>query len=155
MIMHSTYQKLISQYIADVQTVPDSIVNMFKNGAFVVSFTGHSWHSVGLDEAHEMGINKECKASICIPNPDKMNQMAKYLTYRSTMLQNLKGQLFPTKGSKRETDYPQFTTEKHHHKSEHNMRTLIGYISSNPLFEIVKVDRGLLNVYSGQVASIE
>ena len=34
---------------------------MFQQGAFVVSITGLTWHSVAIDEAHEMLTNKTCK----------------------------------------------------------------------------------------------
>ena len=48
---HLTYKKLIAQ----------SILDFFHIGGFVVSLTANPWHSVAIDEAHEMKINKECK----------------------------------------------------------------------------------------------
>ena len=53
---HKTYQKIIGQHLADVLTMPDNILTMSKQGAFVVSISGREWHSVGIDEAHEMLI---------------------------------------------------------------------------------------------------
>ena len=63
---HNTYQKVIAQHIADVLTMPPNILAMFQQGAFVVSIRGREWHSVGLDEAHEMLINKQCTSTIQI-----------------------------------------------------------------------------------------
>ena len=54
---HNTYQKVIAQHLADVLTMPPNILTMFQQGAFVVSIRGREWHSVRLDEAHEMLIN--------------------------------------------------------------------------------------------------
>ena len=55
---HPTYQKLISQHLEDIATMPSPIITMFRQGAFVVSITGRPWHSVGIDESHEMLIVK-------------------------------------------------------------------------------------------------
>ena len=60
---HPTYQKLISNHISDLLSLPQSVLLMFEQGAFVVNIRGRSWHSVGLDEAHEMLINRQCKSS--------------------------------------------------------------------------------------------
>ena len=47
--------------------MPPSIVAMFKQGAFSVSIRGRPWHSVAIDKAHEMLINKACKTSVFKP----------------------------------------------------------------------------------------
>ena len=65
---HATYQKVISQHIADILVMPDSILTMFQRGAFVVSISGREWHSVAIDEAHEMSINRGCKSSLVKPH---------------------------------------------------------------------------------------
>lgn len=64
---HPNYQKLISQHLINVQNMPGPIIAMFKQGAFAVSITGKPWHSVAIDECHEMLINKDCKSSIVRP----------------------------------------------------------------------------------------
>ena len=58
---HLTYTKLIAQHLANVLSLPQSILDFFRIGGFVVSLTANPWHSVAIDEAHEMKINKECK----------------------------------------------------------------------------------------------
>ena len=65
---HQTYQKLIAQHLADLCSFPNKVTNSFKQGGFVVSLSGTPWHSVAIDEAHEMKINKECKMSIVQPS---------------------------------------------------------------------------------------
>ena len=59
---HRTYRKLIAQHLADLCSFPNKVTNSFKQGGFVVSLSGTPWHSVAIDEAHEMKINKECKS---------------------------------------------------------------------------------------------
>ena len=78
---HVTYKKLISVHIADVLAMPRAIVTMFNQGAFVVSISGRAMHSVGIDEAHEMLINRECKSSLVRPSQDYINRIAHYIPY--------------------------------------------------------------------------
>ena len=75
--------------------MPYDLLVAFQQGAFVVSISGNKWHSVAIDEAHEMLINKECKTSITRPTPDLINRIAHYLPYRSTVLENAQKQFFP------------------------------------------------------------
>ena len=77
--------------------MPAPIIAMFKQGAFVVSIKGRAWHSVAIDEAHEMLVNKDCKSAVVRPLPDYINRIARYLPYRSKSLQNLKDQLIPSR----------------------------------------------------------
>lgn len=58
------YQKLIPHHLADLQNFPDKC---FRSGAFAVSMTGSKGHSVALDEAHEMCVDKDMKAAIVRP----------------------------------------------------------------------------------------
>ena len=53
---HPNYQKLISQHLKDVLTMPAPIITMFQQGTFVVSISGRLWHSVAIDKCHEMLI---------------------------------------------------------------------------------------------------
>ena len=54
-------------------------------------FVGMDMHSVGLDEAHLMCINKESKTSINRPTKDNMQRT--FFPYRSKSMKNLKDQL--------------------------------------------------------------
>ena len=51
---HSTYQKLISRHLEDVFKMPAPIIAMFRQGAFVMSVSCRPWHSVAIDESHDM-----------------------------------------------------------------------------------------------------
>ena len=92
---HPIYQKLISNHISDLVCMPQPVLLMFEQGAFVVSIGGREWHSVAIDEAHEMLINKQCKMSITKPSPDYINRVAKYITYRTKAVPRFMQQLSP------------------------------------------------------------
>ena len=116
---HTTYQKLITQHLEDIATMPAPILTMFRQGAFVVSITGRPWHS---DEGHKMLINKDCKTSIIHPLPDYINRIAQHLPYSSKAIKNLQGQLFPTIPEKATTSY---TTNPNDYKTEQNVNAIV------------------------------
>ena len=55
---HPIYQKLITNHIQDILQMPNKLLEYFKTSGFTVSISGHVFHSVGLDESHEMLINR-------------------------------------------------------------------------------------------------
>ena len=89
------YQKLLPQHIVNILTIPKEILSHLSNGGFTVSITGRPFHSVGIDEAHEMCINKECKEYITRPSADYINRTAMFLPVRAKSMKNIETQLFP------------------------------------------------------------
>ena len=68
---HPIYQWLISNHVVDtVQALSNS------SGGFVVSLSGRRYHSVRIDEAHEMEINKQCKQAISVHQRSQWNPCA-------------------------------------------------------------------------------
>ena len=55
-----------------------------------MNFQGHNWNSVGLDEGHEMGINREVKGALNSFSPESMSRILYYLYYRGKLMGNLK-----------------------------------------------------------------
>jgi len=63
------YTKLISHHLQTLKTIPDDILSSLKQ-AFTLSIKGRAGHSIAIDEAHEMCINRQCKECITRPSPD-------------------------------------------------------------------------------------
>ena len=93
------YQKLIPQHIVDLLTIPNDLLSQLGHGGFTVSIRGRSCHSVGIDEAHEMCVNKYCKEYITRPSADYINCMATFLLVRAKAIKNLETQLFPERNT--------------------------------------------------------
>ena len=90
-----TYGKLLPQHLADCLTFPSTVLSHLKSGGFTVSITGRPWHSVAIDEAHEMLVNKDLKQAIVRPSREYLTRMATFFPYRSQAMHNLQDQLFP------------------------------------------------------------
>ena len=92
-----TYRKLIPQHLADCLLLPEEIQAHFDHGGFTVSINGRTWRSVGLDEAHEMLVNRDCKAAVVHPNKEFISRMALYFPYRAKSIKYFKNQINPQK----------------------------------------------------------
>lgn len=146
---HPTYQKLISNHIRDLLNLPKEVQLMFRQGAFVVNISGREWHSVGIDEAHEMLINKQCKQAVVKPSEDYINRMASQLIQRTTSIEHLKKELFP---AERKTTAIQsvYSTKPVNDKIEANIQSQINALSQASLLEVTASNRGLINPFTQQ-----
>ena len=75
------YQKLIPQHIVDVLALPYGILSELTKGGFTLSIRGRRGHNIGIDEAHKMCINKECKEFITRPSADYINVQLNFYLY--------------------------------------------------------------------------
>ena len=80
--------------------MPQEIIEQLRRGGFTVSILGSPGHSVGIDEAHEMCVNKDCKEFITRSSGDYINRVARFLPVRAKALKNFAAQLFPERRSK-------------------------------------------------------
>ena len=77
----SNYINIIPNHLAEIQCLPPTPLDHFRNGAFVASIKGNTWSSVALDESHEMCINKDVKAAIAKISDDYISKVVQYLLY--------------------------------------------------------------------------
>ena len=69
------YQKLIVQHLSNLLVMPKELLKHLQSGKFVASLSGRPGHSVGIDEAHEMIINKDLKSAVVRPSTENMNRL--------------------------------------------------------------------------------
>ncbi len=152
-----TYQKLIAKHIADVHDLPEPVLKALRSGGFSVSITGRACHSVGIDEAHEMCINKDCKECITKPSADYINRVSKFLPLRSKAIKNFEKQIFPDQKCK--TAQEQITTLHSslpsHKKQEMNVRAQEAKLGTNSTLTLDSNISSLHHIFSKKEASVE
>ena len=80
------YQQLIPQHLLDIQRLPKPVLAHLQKGGFSVRLSPSEWHSVALDECHEMKVNKDAKLAIVRPSESKIVHLSNYLPFRSACL---------------------------------------------------------------------
>ena len=126
-----------------------------ESGGFTVSITSREWHSVALDEAHEMCINKDLKSAVIRPSKAYLQKTSLFFNYRIKAFKNIIQQLFPTdllEHCKLNTIIDKIPHSRH---CEENIQTMCTLIIGNKQFIIQDKNRGLLNVFTNQVATPE
>ena len=127
------YQKLIPQHIVDLLKIPKDMLSNLESGGFTVSLSGRPCHNVGVDEAHEMCINKDCKEFITRPSADYINRTALFIPVRAKAMQNLEQEIFHEKKAK-ETSISIFSSQiSNHKKFEENVKNQIKKLQASSL----------------------
>ena len=67
----------------DLLAMPEDVLGHLRNGGYTISILGRAGHSIGIDEAHEMCINKDCKEFITKPSGDYIDRVATFMPVRS------------------------------------------------------------------------
>ena len=150
------YQKLISQHLSDLLVMPTDVLAKLKDGSFATSITGKPWHSVAIDEAHEMMINKDLKSAVVRPSRENMNRMSLYLGHRMKLLHNLQTQV--NQGLERdqlEDAGSIYTVDKTTIKSLQNVRVMISKIAEGELLPLSSSLAVLRNPFIGKQANSE
>ena len=80
------YSKWLSVHLSQIFGLPDHVVKHLENGAFASSITGINYSCVGLDEWHEMGINKHVKSIIVRNTPADISSSVHTLEYVAKMV---------------------------------------------------------------------
>ena len=106
------YQQLIAQHIYDVNNFPQDLHEALKDGGFAISLRGRTCHSIGVDEAHEMCINRDCKMSITKPSADYIQWVAKFLPVRSKAIKHFEEQVYIERKDMNINQTTSLTTER-------------------------------------------
>ena len=128
------YQKLIPQHITDLLTIPKDDLSKLESGGFTVSIKGRPCHSIGVDEAHEMCINKDCKEFVTRPSAEYMNRIALFLPVRAEALKKFENEIFPDKKREPHVSTEIFCTkEPDTKKFEENVRKQVNKLTTSTL----------------------
>ena len=157
---HPTYQKLISQHVVDLQSFPSLLMQYMENGGFALSISGNIIHSVGLDECHEMLINRHMKEAISKPSQDYISRVATYIPARVKCIEQLKSEIFedkttqPSRRSAQATKSAVFLGDPSDSKSEANVQSQMDKLAQVKLLpHNITTNRGLVNPFRNLTAS--
>ena len=152
---HPIYQKLITNHILDMMHMPDELLEYFRSGGFAVSSSGHTFHSVGLDESHEMLINKHVKQAVVRPTKDYINRIARYIPLRIKHIEHLKRELFGERCEQgTSTTRIMFTADPSVIKRETNIQAQLDKLEEGKLLPLeITHNRGVVNSFRDLVAN--
>lgn len=150
----TTYQRLIPHHLADLQKFPAHILDSLKQG-FTVSINGGKGHAIAIDEAHEMCVNKDTKVIISQVTEATLQKTTLTLQYRITAHKNLLHQIFPHLNCTESLLFDVYTSNSAIKKREENITAMLTEIQGKGLFFSPTANRGLINIFSGVMASPE
>ena len=150
----TTYLHLVPHHLAEMVRCPSSVLQHLKDGGFVASFIGNKWKQVAMDEALEMGINRETKPLLHRTDSLYIQRVSLILPFRCRLLRNVYRKIKPSTGAATET----LDATSKEEKSELNIRAAIVKAQTfqmlpNP--EHIQKDRGLVNPFTGEIATAQ
>ena len=148
------YRKIIPQHLRDLQTLPENIQLFCEKGAFVCSISGSNMHSVALDEAHEMLINKDIKAAVVRPTKEYPDRILFYFPVRSRALKQLKREVFLDYSQDSYSANSLFDLTPSARQVEENIITIKSKMNETAILSPEPVDHGLKSL-SGKHATPE
>ena len=152
------YLRLLPHHLAHVASMPGEIKAQFQSGSFSVSLSSNAFSSVGLDECHEMCINKDLKAAIVHPRPEYIDRLARYLPHRGHVLHNFQDELFPefAQEDRNRRDHSAAAVTKQQKERLENLKSIMAIMEKHSLLPLpTATGRGLVNVFSGTTATEE
>ena len=114
-----------------------------------------AWHSVAIDEAYKMMINKDLKSAIVRPNKENINRLSLYLSHRLKLWRNLQNQLYQTQLDS-DVDKAIYTTHRGTLKRIENIRVMVSGVNERNLLPLTSNDMcALRNPFVNKVATPE
>ena len=150
----TSHLRILPRHITDVYCLPSPILNHCKSGEVVVHLSGKAFSSVAFVESHEMLINKDIKAAIRRIESDYIQHICAYLTIHAKVIKTLKSQ---TNLNRARTVNPNIMhVPKQHVNFEPNVKAIDSIVNDvNLLPSTITVNRGLCNVFTNQVATLQ
>ena len=145
------YQRLVPQHLADLLCFPAPVLEYLKKGAFSVRLTKSNGHAVGIDEAHEMKINKDAKFAVVRPSQDMMETTANFMPFRAKCLNNLKHHL----SMEREQVTTLSISTSRDRIADTNIMAMLDLMEESDMLPISQEDCGLTNPLTNTAATPE
>lgn len=145
------YQKLIPDHVVDMLTISKEVLSHLKNGGFRVSILGRPCHSIGVDEAHEVCVNRECKEYITRPSADYINRTAMFIPVRAKALKNIERQVMPQKCESKIKPITSLTTSGACKKMEMNIRSQVDKLIISCINNIHSTNKGLQHLFNNKI----
>ena len=153
--LFAAFDRDTSRHLADLKSFPTHVLRCLEKGGFTVNVTGRKFYAVAFDEAHEMCINKDMKSAVTHPTHAYLQKTSLFFNCRIKAFKNLMHILFPER-FKDPVNHATITDDTPYtHHCEENVQTMCGLIESSRLVSVQQENRGVVNVFSGQVATPE
>ena len=150
-----TYERIIPTHLAEIKLFPNHVLQCLKEGGFTVNITGRQFRAVAFDEAYEMCINKDMKSAVTWPTNAYLQKTSLFLNCRIKAFKNFLRILFPER-FKEPVDYLTICNGTSYAQHwEENIQKMCSFVESSELLSVEQENRGLVNVFSGQVATPE
>lgn len=119
------------------------------------NINGNGMHSVALDEAHEMLVNKDLKTTIVRPTKEYLDRILYYFPVRSQALKVLKKQVLLDGEKCGEHRFSIFDNSPHASKMEENVKAMSMLLKSTMVLTTNNDKNTELRSLSGQIATPE
>ena len=139
------YLRLIPNHIADVFQLPQEAADFFKKGAFSVSLSKQFGRAVGVDECHEMKINKDIKQTVTRPTEELMAKLINSMPFTSKCVYNLKTQLQLNDDDESKEDI--MRKQKGKDMSASNVEAMLVAMEESEMLPVSDDNKGLWNFF--------
>jgi hypothetical protein len=151
-----SYQRLLPNHIADIESYPEEVIKAMVAGAFTVKLSNNIGHAIALDEAHEMCVNRDIKMEVIRPTQTYLRKTLHFFSYRIKAHKNLIAELFPPSTQLTHDANALTDNQSINKKWEDNISAMRSLIKTHNLFVIsTSSTRGLVNVFNGKEATNE
>ena len=146
-------QKLIPDHIVDTLSISKGVLSHLESGGFAVSILGRPCHSIGVDEAPEMCVNRECKKYVTRPSADYVNcYTAIFIPVRAKALKNIKRQVMPQKCESKITPITSLTSSGAPKRWKLiNIHTQVDKLKTSCINNINSTNKGLQHLFSSKI----
>ncbi len=145
------YSKLMPEHLVDLDQMPEDILFFLENGGFTANITGTCINNLGLDETHEMTINRDVKQAITNLNQIRIEELSHYLTWRAKCLNNFFFQLGHGTGGHKDKSLSKTNIQN----NETVVKKYISLLQNSQMFFYTPTGRPLHHIFTKKIVAEE